>query len=265
MSWTGGVLSWSQRKAQGLEFFKPFATREVEKQVFTPGQYDRANWLFAGEVVTRQVFEPTEVMPTRPVRPARQVTKEVEGELPEVCLVGKSNVGKSSLINSLLGSKSGNQIAYVSKTPGRTQSINFLKVRNLFHLVDMPGYGFAQVSRKHKRRLNVLIESYVKARTYTTLKLVCVLIDCRRGLSDEDTQLMSFLDDTYHPFIIVLTKIDKLEPSKLTDMLKDLEEKAQSHPYCYPEVLVTSVVAALGLDRLRALIATAMEVIHPGE
>jgi len=130
----------------------------------------------------------------------------------------------------------------------------------------MPGYGYAQVSKKEKKRLHVLIEAYVKSRSYEVLRLICVLIDCRRGLSLEDIDLMKFLDDSFHPFMIVLTKIDKMEdPTKVKDMLKDLEEKVQTHPFCYPEVLTTSTLnhSNFGIERLRSLIASAAQLIFP--
>jgi len=229
--------------------FKPFVTKEVEKQLFNPGIIDRCNKIFKGPgSESRQIFDIKEL-------------ESVPEEIPEICLVGKSNVGKSSLINSLLGG--GQQVAYVSKTPGRTQSIHLIKIKNMLHMVDMPGYGYAQVSKKQKKKLNVLIEEYIKMRSSDVLKLVCVLIDSRRGFSDEDVQLMTYLDDSLHPFMIVLTKIDKMEPAKLTLLVKELEEKVQAHPFCFPEIVLTSSSAHthLGIERLRTLIGCAAQLI----
>jgi len=229
--------------------FQPFYTKEVHKQQFSPGNMDRCNRIFLGSgIESRQIFD---------VKELATLTQDV----PEICLVGKSNVGKSSLINSLLGG--GQQVAYVSKTPGRTQSIHLVRIKNMVHLVDMPGYGYAQVSKKQKKNLHVLIEEYVKSRTNEILKLVCVLIDSRRGFSDEDIQLMTYLDDSVHPFLVVLTKIDKMEPAKLTTLIKDLEEKVQAHPYCFPEIVLTSsnAHANLGIDRLRTLIGCAAGIV----
>jgi GTP-binding protein len=231
--------------------YKPFVTKEYEKQHFSPGNIERSNKIFLGPgIESRQIFDPKEL---------ETLTQDV----PEICLVGKSNVGKSSLINSLLGG--GQQIAYVSKTPGRTQSIHLIRIKNMLHLVDMPGYGYAQVSKKQKKKLHVLIEEYVKSRTNEILKLVCVLIDSRRGLSDEDIQLMTHLDDSVHPFVVVLTKIDKMDPAKLTLVIKELEEKVQTHPYCFPEIVLTSSAAHanLGIDRLRTLISCAADLVSP--
>jgi len=229
--------------------FKPFCTKAFDKQQFSAGNVDRCNKIFLGPgIESRQLFDVKEL-------------ETLEQDVPEICLVGKSNVGKSSLINSLLGG--GQQVAYVSKTPGRTQSIHLVRIKNMLHLVDMPGYGYAQVSKKQKKNLHVLIEEYVKSRTNEILRLVCVLIDARRGFSDEDIQLMTYLDDSVHPFVVVLTKIDKMEPAKLTTLIRDLEEKVQAHPFCYPEIVVTSSAAHanLGIDRLRTLIGCAAELI----
>jgi len=172
--------------------------------------------------------------------------------LPEICLVGKSNVGKSSLINSLLG---GRPLARVSKTPGRTQAVHFYRVRDKMHLVDLPGFGYASVSRDQKKKMKNLLISYINNRPLAVLRMICVLVDCRHGIKDDELDLFKSLDNTSRPYMMVLTKGDKVSPTELLKLQTTLEETvAPRFGGCYPEVLLTSSLTQYGVDRLRALL-----------
>ena len=125
--------------------------------------------------------------------------------LPEIAFAGRSNVGKSTLINTLLNRKN---LVRISSSPGRTQLLNFFRINNQMHFVDLPGYGFAKVPLKVKAQWKTMVESYLKSRT--TLKLVIILLDIRRTPSADDASLMRWLETYDIPFLIVLTKTDKL-------------------------------------------------------
>lgn len=129
-------------------------------------------------------------------------------DLPEIAFAGRSNVGKSSLINAILGRR---KLARVSKDPGRTREINFFRINGRFHLVDLPGYGYAKVSKETRRRWAPLIESYL--RESDRLLGLVVLIDCRHGVTGTDRRLIDFLERVDVPVLFVLTKIDKLNRS----------------------------------------------------
>ena len=133
-------------------------------------------------------------------------------DLPEVAFAGRSNVGKSSLLNRLVRRKA---FARVSNTPGRTREINFFKVNNQFVLADLPGYGYAKVSKTRKAEWLPLIEGYLRAST--TLRGVVQLLDVRHRPSEEDIQMFDFLAEIEAPTIVALTKIDKLKPSQVTE------------------------------------------------
>jgi GTP-binding protein len=138
-------------------------------------------------------------------------------ELPEVAFAGRSNVGKSSLLNRLVRRKA---FARVSNTPGRTREINFFKVNDRFVLVDLPGYGYAQISKARKAEWMPLIEGYLRAAT--ALRGVVQLLDVRHPASKDDLQMLDFLADVGVPTIIALTKIDKLRPRELPERVREL-------------------------------------------
>eukprot|EP01127_Copromyxa_protea_P004862 TRINITY_DN14689_c0_g1_i1.p1 TRINITY_DN14689_c0_g1~~TRINITY_DN14689_c0_g1_i1.p1 ORF type:complete len:253 (-),score=48.18 TRINITY_DN14689_c0_g1_i1:59-817(-) len=207
------------------------------KHQFTEGQVAKARWFFSGSIKLTQYFSGKDLA---------NATK-----LPEVCMVGRSNVGKSSLINSLLKEKA----TQVSKTPGRTQSITVLELRNAINVVDLPGYGYAQVGKEAKKKLHKLILDYIKGPT--DIKLICLLFDCRRGVQEGDIDLMNSLDDSRRPYLIILTKADKVGSRELDDRVRDLEEIVRRHPMCYPEILATSSLHSYGLDRLKSMIVSA--------
>ncbi len=170
--------------------------------------------------------------------------------LPEVAFAGRSNVGKSSLVNALTGRKT---LARVSHTPGRTQQLNFFDLGGFISLVDLPGYGYAAVGKKQKLNWEELIHSYLKGRV--TLRRVCVLIDSRHGLKPIDTDIFGLLNDAAVPFQIVLTKTDELRAGELEARIADLAPKLKKHPAAFPGIAATSAKNGFGIEYLRASIA----------
>lgn len=168
-----------------------------------------------------------------------------EATHPEVAFIGRSNVGKSSLINALTGRKA---LARTSQNPGATQQLNFFLVADLV-LVDMPGYGFAKVSKQQKGEWDGLIREYLVGRP--TLKRVCVLIDARRGVLPADEAFMELLDETAVSFQLVLTKTDLLKQSELDRLLEGLKKTIRSHPAAHPAVIATSAEDKAGIEELR--------------
>ena len=166
--------------------------------------------------------------------------------LPEIAFVGRSNVGKSSLVNALVGQKA---LARTSQNPGATQQLNFFEIGTGLTIVDMPGYGYAKVSKTQKGVWDHLIRFYLLGRT--TLKRTCVLIDARRGLMDTDHAFMDMLDETAVSYQIVLTKADNVSEKELTAILQSTEKGLKSHVAAHPELLVTSSETKQGIDTLR--------------
>ena len=165
--------------------------------------------------------------------------------LPEIAFAGRSNVGKSSLINALLG----RSIAHVSKTPGRTQQLNFFDVAGTFYLVDMPGYGYAKVSKDKKANWDQLIKDYLRGRT--SLRVVFVLVDSRRGLKDVDFDMMKMLDEAAVQYRIILTKMDEISAKELADLMSALEGQLKKHPAAYPFGQPVSAQEKTGLRELQ--------------
>jgi len=177
--------------------------------------------------------------------------------LPEIAFAGRSNVGKSSLLNALTGQKA---LARTSKTPGRTQQINFFRLADRLVLVDLPGYGFARVSKETVRQWTDLVSLYLEGRT--SLKRVLLLVDARHGLKDSDRELLKMLDITAVSYQIVLTKADCLKPGPLAARLRETEDEARAHGAAHPEILVTSARDGVGMAELRAHLAA---LARPGE
>lgn len=171
-------------------------------------------------------------------------------DLPEYAFAGRSNVGKSSLINALVDRK---QLARSSVTPGRTQQLNFFNIDNRFHLVDMPGYGYAKASKKDIAEWNKLLRDYLIGRA--SLKRVFMLIDSRRGIMPVDVEMMDMLDETAVSYQLVLTKIDKLKKGELEIIAAATLQTSQTHPACHPELIITSAEKGDGMDELRAALA----------
>lgn len=169
--------------------------------------------------------------------------------LAEIAFAGRSNVGKSSLINAITGRKS---LARTSHTPGRTQQLNFFNIGEYFILVDMPGYGYAKVSKTQRRFWDQLIKTYLRGRA--PLRYTFVLVDSRRGLKEMDEEMMQMLDEAAVPFRILLTKTDKIndfEHKQLTESVKDAMKR---HPAAFPEPLLCSAHKKIGIEEIRALL-----------
>ncbi|MGI9524524.1 MAG: ribosome biogenesis GTP-binding protein YihA/YsxC [Hyphomicrobiaceae bacterium] len=169
---------------------------------------------------------------------------------PEVAFAGRSNVGKSSLINALTNRRN---IARTSNSPGRTQELNYFTIADgSFYFVDMPGYGYARAPKDKIDAWNILIKDYLAGRV--TLRRVYLLIDARRGLKDIDAPLMDFLDVSAVPYQIVLTKIDKLKYGELDHARKSVDTTIATRAAAHPIILATSAQKQTGISTLRASI-----------
>jgi GTP-binding protein len=177
--------------------------------------------------------------------------------VPEVAFCGRSNVGKSSLLNALTGRKA---IARASVTPGRTQELNFFDVGRdeeegalpLFRLVDMPGYGFAKAPVKVVEKWKALVKSYLRGRA--VLARTLVLVDSRHGLKDTDREMMTMLDEAAVGYRIVLTKTDKIKASDLQAVAEKTALEAKKHVAAFPEIHLTSSEKGMGIAALRAAV-----------
>jgi GTP-binding protein len=170
--------------------------------------------------------------------------------LPETAFVGRSNAGKSSLINALTGRKT---LARVSQTPGRTREINFFNLGDRLMLVDLPGYGYAKASKVLAAAWQDLIFAYLQGRA--NLKRVVLLVDARRGLMEVDRAVMELLDRTAVSYCLTLTKIDELQPAALAPVFRATEMEARLHTAAYPETFSTSALKSAGLDALKTHLA----------
>ncbi len=169
-----------------------------------------------------------------------------DGDRPEIAFAGRSNVGKSSLINALTGRKN---IARTSNTPGRTQQLNFFDLGGLFYMVDLPGYGYAKVSKSQKNEWNKVLRNYMRGRA--NLRCVFVLVDGRHGIKENDIEIMKLLDESAVPYRIVLTKVDKVKDQMLARYEADIKALLKKHAAAYPELTFTSSEKKLGLEELR--------------
>jgi len=169
---------------------------------------------------------------------------------PEVCFAGRSNVGKSSLINALTGRKG---LARASNTPGRTQEINYFTVGESHFLVDLPGYGYANAPLAVVEKWQRLLKSYLRGRV--TLRRAFVLVDARHGIKAVDEEIMALLSSSAVTFQCVLTKTDKLKKGDLDRVLTQVRERLNQHPSAYPELVITSSEKGDGIETLRAIIA----------
>ncbi|PRD40177.1 UNVERIFIED_CONTAM: engB [Trichonephila clavipes] len=168
----------------------------------------------------------------------------------EVCFAGRSNVGKSSLINALTGRKN---LARASNTPGRTQEINYFTLGESRYLVDLPGYGFAEAPVATVQKWQTLLKAYLQGRQ--TLRRAFVLIDSRHGVKSVDDEIMTLLDKSAVTFQVVMTKMDKLSRPEREKNLDQVRGALAKHPAAYPEIVMTSSEKGDGIATLRAIIA----------
>ncbi|SFU00712.1 ribosome biogenesis GTP-binding protein YihA/YsxC [Sedimentitalea nanhaiensis] len=168
----------------------------------------------------------------------------------EVCFAGRSNVGKSTLINALTGTKA---LARASNTPGRTQEINYFTQGDDLYLVDLPGYGYANAPLPVVEKWQKLLKQYLSGRQ--TLRRAFVLIDARHGVKPVDDEIMSLLDSAAVTFQCVLTKTDKIKAADRTRVLDQVRKALAKHPAAYPELVLTSSEKGDGIATLRAIIA----------
>lgn len=197
----------------------------------------RGRWLFAQECAFIAGSDRIESLPA--------------GRLPEVAFVGRSNVGKSSLINALVGRKA---LARVSRTPGRTQAVNLFSLGNRIVLADLPGYGYAKVAKHQMEAWGELIPAYLRGRA--GLSRVFLLIDSRMGTKGSDREAMAILDRAAVSYQITLTKCDHLDPTGVAEIVGRIGAELASRPAAHPTVVATSADTGLGIDELRARIST---------
>ena len=172
--------------------------------------------------------------------------------LPEIAFAGRSNVGKSSLVNALTGRRT---LARVSQAPGRTRQLNFFNLANTLVLVDLPGYGFARVSKKMKDDWQGFAIDYLRGRP--TLQRVYLLIDARHGVKDSDHETMKNLDSAAVSYRILLTKADQLRAAEIPEAIAEAEAATRKHGAAHPEVMATSSETGFGIPELRVEVSKA--------
>ena len=172
-----------------------------------------------------------------------------DADKPEIAFAGRSNVGKSSLMNALTGRRT---LARTSHTPGRTQELNYFNLGDRLYMVDMPGYGYAKVSKEKIKAWTDLIFAYMRGRP--TLRCVFILVDARHGLKPGDFDLMTMLNEAAVSYRIILTKVDKVKDEALEKTVGAIEDVLKKQPAAYPHVLCTSSVKGKGISDLRATI-----------
>ncbi len=174
-----------------------------------------------------------------------------DADLDEIAFAGRSNVGKSSLINALFNQK---KLAKTSSTPGRTQQLNFFNFDNKLYLVDLPGYGYAKAPEKMVRQWQVVLKTYLRGRP--NLRRVFLLIDSRHGIKSEDSEIMKMLDVSAVSYQIILTKSDKISAKELEKVIEQTAQEITKHAAALPDIVSTSSEKKIGLDLLKAEICS---------
>lgn len=172
-------------------------------------------------------------------------------DMVEIAFAGRSNVGKSSLLNAVVGRKA---LARTSNTPGRTQEINFFNLGSELMIADLPGYGYAKAPKKQVENWTRLVNDYLRGRQ--ELRRVCLLIDSRHGLKKNDREIMSMLDAAAVVYQVVLTKTDKVSKAAVEKIQQDMRALQKQHTALYPRIIPTSSKDGIGLDQLRAELTT---------
>lgn len=217
-----------------------------DAQGFDPELIETARRIFAGPITFLKSAPSLQYLPDPIVK--------------EVAFAGRSNVGKSSLLNALTGRTS---LARTSNTPGRTQELNFFDVGAteqdppIFRLVDMPGYGYARAPKDIVRKWKHLVNDYLRGRA--VLKRTLVLIDSRHGIKEVDLEMMDMLDMAAVSYRLVLTKADKVKASELADVMARTATEARRHPAAHPEIIATSSEKGMGIAELRAAVLESLD------
>ena len=211
----------------------------IDETEFTPEDIEAARVLFA--------------RPATFVMGAAKIEQLPDPDLPEIAFAGRSNVGKSSLINGLVGM---HKLARASNEPGRTREVNFFDLDGRMRLVDLPGYGWAKASKTTVKKFQDLGRDYLRGRV--TLKRVYLLIDSRHGIKDVDTDMLDMLDGAAVSYRIILTKADKIKASELVAVTQRTADAIRKRPAAHPEIIATSSEKGMGIPELRAAVLEAV-------